>query len=196
MIQKQLRRLTMNSRKTLNKKISVWVILFCYITTGLFAGGYIKKGEAFVAEEDVRYFNYSESLDVLRATKQAKNLKEQVALLKDIVADKEKELEKYKQAAEKSKKAIEKYEQASEQNKLAIQDFKQSIVKLETSNKETKEAAFIYKEVVTTQTEALRNCLKSLGSEKSKRRFERKFYYWLGVLTPIVAGAALKQIKF
>jgi len=186
----------MNSRKSLNKKISVWVVLFCYITTGLFAGGYIKKGETFLAEEDVRYFTYTESVEQLRIAKQAKNLSEQVAILKEIVADQEKTIEKHKQAAEKDQEAINGYKASLEQGKAAIQDYKHAIEKLETSNKERKEVAVVYKEVITTQTEALRNSLKTIGKEKSKRRFERKFYYWVGVLTPIVVGVAIKNVQF
>ena len=181
-----------------NKKRYICVMLFCYISTMLCASGYIKKGETFVATEDVRYYTYEEALEIYKDKKKnenLENLKKQIAILKEIVANDEIIIAKHKKAAELDAIAITKYKAAIQKQESSNQDYELAIAKLKTTIAETKKSSVIYQEVVTTQTQALKNALMSIGHEKSKRRFERKFYYWLGVLTPIAIGTAANQIK-
>jgi len=178
----------------LNKKYIIWLVL-CFYSTAAFAGGYIKKGEVFVAQEDVRYFTYTEALTLYQERQQLENFKKQIALLKAIIADQDKAIEKYRIAADLDKEAIQSYKQAAAKDAAAIMHYRQSIDELQNSVNETKKESKIYQVVITKQTEALKNALVSIGHQKSKRRFERKLFYWAGVLTPFVIGAVIKNIK-
>lgn len=179
----------------LSKKISIWTLLFCYTTTMLFAGGYIKKGETFVASEDVRYMNYDESVKAFEERKELLRLRKEVAAFESVVADLQESIKKYEQAAEKDQQAIQDYKNSIAKNESAIEDYKRAIGELKTSNTKNEKQAVIYQEVVTTQTQALKNALVSIGNVKRKNRFERKFYYFLGLATPFIVGAAANNLK-
>lgn len=144
----------------------------------LLAGGFIKKGETFVATEDVRYFTYQESLNLLKDLKAKEMLAKKNILLQDIVSNQEEQIKKYKLAATLDQKAI--------------QDYRLAIASLEKSLSETKNASVVYQEVITTQTEALKNSLKVISREKGKRRFERNLSYVLGLITGGYVSGAFK----
>jgi len=178
-----------------SKKICVWFVLFFYTVSSAFAGGYIKKGATFKAEEDVRYFTYSETVELYKEKQQFKNMQERLVLLKDIVADQEEVIKQYKLAADMDAAAIKEYKQAAEKYTTAIEEYKQSNAQLELGLQETRKESKIYQEVVTTQTQALKNAITTIGHQKSKNRFERNLYFVLGVAVTVGAVELAKDLK-
>jgi len=155
-------------------KVSNLAIFFTLISIASLAGGYIKKGQTFKAEEDVRYFTQSESVRLLE------QLNELEALKKKIVIYEENERI---------------YKEAIKEKDLAIESFKESITVLKMSVEQYKSILETSKTVYSEQTKTIVELNKALSENRSASNRRSKTNFITGFLAPIAGAWGLSKIK-
>lgn len=162
------------------KKTIAWLLIFSFVTSSVLAGGFIKKGQTFIAKEDVRYFTYEESVRMLKEIENGKKLAEKVSSMEKIVANYEAQ--------------IAKHEAAAQLDKAAMANYKDSIGVLKESVQEARKATIMYKEIILVQNKSLKTASARANSNRRMRRWERNLSFVLGFIAPVAGAYAAGRV--
>lgn len=162
------------------QKIVITVIIFSLLCQSLLAGGLIRKGEHFVAKQDVRWFTVKESRQLLGQINKVERLEKQIAILKE--------------RENQYSNQIVMLKDANHSRKLAMDACNEAVVTLKSAMTEIKSVNQMYKDVVVVQQKIVEKQGGQITSIKKSRRRRTMLSYIAGFLTPLAGAYAVGQI--
>jgi len=156
------------------KGSSLLLVIFVITSAVGLAGGYIKKGQTFKAEEDVRYFTQPESVRLLEQLNELEALKKQIVIYQ--------ENERL-------------YKEAIKEKDLSIESYKESITLLKMSIDQYKSIIDTLKLMSTEQAKTVVELNKALSDTRASSSRQKRVNFFTGFIAPIAGAWGLSRIK-
>lgn len=162
-------------------KVACWVILFCICPHLLLAGGIIRKGERFVAKQDMRWFTKQEAKKLVAELREKDKLKQQ--------------LEKVQSREELYIQEISALRQAENARREATEDARSAAESLKDAVSALKEANVVYKEIVIVQRNIIKDNHYEITKLKRSRRRRTFLSFLSGFIAPVAGAYAMGKLQ-